>query len=99
MKYRKNEKGRYEGVTDRGEIIRFDDAEEMVAFSKLRREIAVLLGYKETVEIERSVSELFLPCEQVGGVDERREKTVKFCIHTGVYDPSELLLINEKALA
>jgi hypothetical protein len=31
MIYRRNEKGRYEGVTDKGDVIAFEDASEMIA--------------------------------------------------------------------
>ena len=99
MQYRKNEKGRYEGVTERGEIIRFDDACEMLAFAEEQRKIAYLLGHEETVEIDPTVRDLFFPEEQQKRNDECKGKTVRFYIDMGVYDPSELLLTKEKALA
>ena len=99
MKYRENEKGRYEAVTERGEIIQFDDACEMLAFAEEQRKIAYLLGHEEAVEIDPTVRDLFFPEEQQKRNDERKEKTVRFYIDKSVYDPSELLLTKEKALA
>lgn len=98
MLYRENEKGRYEGVTDKGQVVQFDDVAEIVAAAKLRRELNVLVGRSEPMELDDSVRDLFLPKE------ERSEegfniKTVKFRIHKGEYVVDGLRLKKKKALA
>ena len=60
MLYRRNEKGRYEGVTDRGQVVQFEDAAEMVASRELRKRIDKFVGCSETVEYDESVKEIFL---------------------------------------
>ena len=96
MLYRKNEKGRYEGVTAKGQVVRFEDAAEMVASIELRKKIDKFVGCSETVEYDESVKEIFLPKEQVKEVG--KEKAVKIRIHKGAYIVSGKKLI-KKALA
>lgn len=97
MLYRRNEKGRYEGVTDKGQVVQFEDAAEMVAFSELRKELNALVGSSELVRYDDSVKEIFLPKKEQPK-ESCKEKTVKFHIHKGVYTVSGARLI-KKALA
>ncbi len=97
MLYRRNEKGRYEGVTDKGQIIVFDDAEEMVKSAKIRWGLSDMLGGIESLEIDDSVRDLFIKKEAPARAA-AIEKKVKIRIHKGVYTVSGERLI-KKALA
>ena len=92
------EKGRHEAVTSDGKIIRFDDADEMLAFAKLRKELNALLGRNESMEIDDSVREIFLPTkEEPAKILEA--KTVKVRTYKGEYVVDGLRLKKKKALA
>lgn len=80
MLYRRNEKGRFEAVTDKGDIIPFEDKSEMIAFIELREELHQLLGREEMVNSEFEVQE---PKETVAPT--YQEKTRKIRVHKGSY--------------
>lgn len=106
MTFRK-EKGRHEAVTSDGKIIRFDDADEMLAFAKLRKELNAFVGRSEPMEIDDSVREIFLPTKEedvilanasVGEVE--KSKPVRHIKNVRIFiDPDVEYLGNEKALA
>ena len=97
MTFRK-EKGRHEAVTSDGKIIQFEDADEMLAFAKLRNELNALLGRNESMEIDDSVKEIFLPTvESVEKIFDA--KTVKVRTYKGEYIVDGLRLKKKKALA
>lgn len=93
MIYRKNEKGRYEAVTDKGEVISFEDEAEMFVFVKMRNEVLALVGREpEDPGIALSVT--------LGdSVSEVKDKKVKTTIHSGEYIVDGLRLKKKKALA
>ena len=97
MTFRK-EKGRHEVVTSDGKIIHFEDAAEMLAFAKLRNELNALLGRNESMEIDDSVKELFLPTV-AGPTKSLEAKTVKVRTYKGEYIVDGLRLKKKKALA
>ena len=81
MLYRRNEKGRYEAVTDKGEIISFDDASEMIAFVEMRKSLNNLLGKEEKAE--------FLVMQNSGCMvqnETEHKKVVKVRINKGTYE-------------
>ncbi len=81
MLYRKNEKGRYEAVTDRGQIIPFENANEMNAFIELREGLNKLLGKEEKKEFQG------MPNTECTVQNEKKtKKTVKIRIHKGTYE-------------
>jgi hypothetical protein len=89
MIYRRNEKGRYEGVTARGQVIGFEDAEEMVACAELRAEINRLIGSDEKILFEG-----FMPkaesgkCEDITSKGKKRR--IKIDKHSYVTDGGEI---------
>lgn len=97
MLYRKNEKGRYEGVTDRGQVVQFEDAAEMVASAKIRWGLNDMLGGIESIEIDDSVRDLFIK-KEAPAREQSVKKKVKIRIHKGEYTVSGARLI-KKALA
>lgn len=97
MLYRRNEKGCYEGVTDRGEVVQFEDAAEMVASAEIRWGLNDMLGGIESIEIDDSVKEIFEKKEKPA-TNESGCKKVNIRIHKGEYTVSGNKLI-KKALA
>ena len=97
MLYRKNEKGRYEGVTDKGQVVQFEDEAEMVASAEIRWSLSDMLGGIESIEIDDSVRDLFIQKEAPARAA-AIEKKVKIRIHKGEYTVSGARLI-KKALA
>ena len=84
MLYRRNEKGRYEAVTDKGEIIEFEDEIEMRAFIEMRREVCYIMN-KEPERVEFSpelCAQADEPCAESVSVGKR----VSFFIHEGEYE-------------
>lgn len=82
MLYRRNEKGHFEAVTDKGKVIPFENASEMIAFIDKREELNVLLGRKESTEYEgMKIAESRVQND----VPESCGKTVKKRIHKGIY--------------
>ena len=76
MMFRK-EKGRYEGVTSDGKIVKFEDGSEMCACAKLRDSLLMLLGREpENAALYAPVDERCSP-QQI-------KKTVRICIDTDV---------------
>ncbi len=98
MRYRKNEKCRYEGITEKGRIVQFEDEAEMLACAELRRELNAIVGRSEPMELDDSVRELFLPKEE-RAVESFNIKTIKLRIHKGEYVVDGLRLKKKKALA
>ena len=85
MLYRRNEKGRYEAVTDKGQVIGFDDAAEMAAFIEMREDVNRLIGRSEYKYFENvSVEELF-PCKK-NAPTESYQKKIKMRIYKGEYE-------------
>lgn len=83
MIYRRNEKGRFEAVTDKGKVIPFENASEMIAFINMREELNVLLGRKESAEYEGMQK---AECRVQNDVSENCGKTVKKRIYKGSYE-------------
>lgn len=84
MLYRRNEKGCYEAVTDKGEVIAFEDKHEMIEFIKIREELCYILG-KEPERAEFSpelCAQADEPCAESVSVGKR----VSFFIHEGEYE-------------
>ena len=92
MLYRRNEKGRFEAVTDNGEVITFEDKHEMAEFIEAREELHYLVGREpENSEFEMSSSPTACgPTSTILG------KTKKIRIHKGVYTVENGKLIKEK---
>ena len=94
MIYRRNEKGRFEAVTDNGDIIGFEDASEMIACAELRDYLHRLVGDEEVVEFDASTvsssSTAGGPPSPILG------KAKKIRIHKGVYTVENGKLIKEK---
>ena len=85
MLYRRNEKGRYEAVTDRGHVIAFENAAEMAAFIEMREAINRLIGSSEHKDFENvNVDELF-PCKK-NAPTESYQKKIKMRIYKGEYE-------------
>ena len=82
MIYRRNEKGRFEAVTDSGNIIAFDSYAEMIAFIEKREELNKLLGKNEKAEYEGMQN---LECRMQNNTLYSAEKIVKKQIHKGRY--------------
>ena len=97
MLYRKNKNGRYEGVTAKGQVVRFEDADEMLAAVELRREFNRLTGGSEAITFDYTVKELFEKEEKPKRIN-FGEKRIKLRIHKGEYTVSGKKLI-KKALA
>lgn len=94
MLYRRNEKGRYEGVTDKGEIIAFEDASEMIACAALRDYLHRLVGDEEVVEFDAST----VSCSSTAGgpTFPVPGKAVKIRVHKGKFAYNGEKLIKEK---
>lgn len=64
MLYRRNEKGRFEAVTDKGEVIAFEDKGELVCFIEERERLYELIGQFEEVRYENLTREELFPPER-----------------------------------
>ena len=98
MIYRRNEKGRYEGVTDKGEIIAFEDASEMIACAELRDYLHRLVGDEEVVEFDASAvssSSIGVACNS-SPTSHVPGKAVKIRVHKGKFAYDGEKLIKEK---
>lgn len=94
MLYRRNEKGRYEAVTDKGEVIALEDKHEMIEFIKIREELCYILG-KEPERVEFSEELREAPALSVHSGQGKR---VTFRVNRGSYRVRGLNKI-KKALA
>ena len=93
MLYRKNEKGRYEAVTDRGDIISFEDAGEMIAFAELRETLHRLIGREEQQSADCKMQNA--ECR----VRELPKRVTKIRIHKGEYVTDGNRLIKKRKTA
>lgn len=96
MLYRRNEKGRYEGVTARKIVIGFEDEAEMLAFYELRAKLFGYIGKVEPVEMDAAAKAILAPeREKTAGIEKGK---VKIRIYKGQYTTDGGRLI-KKALA
>lgn len=98
MIYRRNEKGRFEAVTDKGKVIPFENASEMIAFINMREEVNRLIGSCEFKEFKNLDIEDLFPTKK----EERREsvsKRVKIRIYKGAYVTQGARLVKKKKTA
>lgn len=93
MKYRKNEKGRWEAVTDKGVILPFEDEAEKNAFINLRNEVLMLVGREPEISDTASSVSFGDTLTSVNA------KKVKIRIHSGEYAVNGIHLKKKKALA
>lgn len=97
MLYRRNEKGRFEAVTNSGDIIPISDKEELVRFIEERERLYELIGQFEEVRYENLTKEELFPPERT----ERNifVKKVKIRIHKGEYVTDGNRLIKKRKTA
>lgn len=96
MLYRRNEKGRYEGVTARKIVIGFEDEAEMLAFYELRAKLFGYIEKTEKVEMDEAAAKILVPeKEKATGIVKNK---IKIRIYKGQYTTDGGKLI-KKALA
>lgn len=93
MIYRRNEKGRFEAVTDNGDIIAFEDASEMIAFAELRETLHRLVGRKQQQSAECRMQDA--ECR----VRELPKRVAKIRIHKGEYVAEGTKLVKKEKTA
>ena len=97
MLYRRNEKDRFEAVTNSGDIIPISDKVELVRFIEERERLYALIGEFEEVRYENLTREELFPPKRTE--ENTSVKKVKICIHKGEYVTDGNRLIKKRKTA